>query len=85
MGPACRDGGGCEYLPSSGFEILTRLFSFILQGAITVVIALVAYITIVNFPEKAHKTFGLKFLNENEGKWIVARLQADREDVYAEK
>jgi hypothetical protein len=62
-----------------------RRSSFILQGIVTVFIALVAYVTIVNFPETAHRTFGLKFLNDAESKWIVARLQADREDVYAEK
>ncbi|KIW30235.1 uncharacterized protein PV07_05994 [Cladophialophora immunda] len=58
---------------------------FILQGVITMVIALIAYITIVNFPENAHKTFGLKFLTKAESDWIVARLEADREDVHAEK
>ena len=56
-----------------------------MQGLITIIIALITYVTIVNFPEKAGRTFGLTFLTESESKWIVSRLQADREDVYAEK
>lgn len=56
-----------------------------MQGIITIVIAFIAYFTIVNFPETATKTFGLKFLNEKEASWIVARINQDRADVEAEK
>lgn len=56
-----------------------------MQGILTIIIALVAYVTIVNFPESATKTFGLKFLNESEAKWIIARINQDRADVEAEK
>lgn len=87
MEPHWQAGAGCEFtrapFPVSG-PLLTAE-RFIMQGILTIIIALVAYVTIVNFPESATKTFGLKFLNDSEAKWIIARINQDRADVEAEE
>jgi len=56
---------------------------FIMQGLITCIMGLGAFALIVDFPEKATKTWGLKFLNENEAAFVVARIQKDRHDALA--
>ncbi|GAB7349469.1 hypothetical protein MBLNU459_g0182t1 [Dothideomycetes sp. NU459] len=58
---------------------------FILQGLITCVLGLAAYFLIVDFPERATNTFGLKFLNEKEANFIVARIEKDRHDAIPEE
>jgi MFS family permease len=59
---------------------------FIMQGLLTCIIALIAYFTIVDFPEKSAKVaFGPKFLNEDEAAFIVARIEKDRHDAIPEE
>lgn len=58
---------------------------FILQGVVTCVMALVSYFLIVDFPEKATQTFGLKFLNQKEVDFVVARIERDRHDAIPEE
>jgi MFS family permease len=58
---------------------------FILEGVLTCVIALGAYFIIVDFPEKAVNSFGLKFLNKAESEFICARIEQDRHDVVPEE
>ena len=58
---------------------------FILQGVITCVLGLGSLVLIVDFPELSVNTFGLKFLNQREADFIVARIEADRHDVVLEK
>ncbi|KAF3032856.1 hypothetical protein E8E12_002344 [Didymella heteroderae] len=59
---------------------------FILQGVITVVIGLIGWYFIVDFPELAHKPgMGKKFLNKAEVDFIVARIEKDRHDALPEE
>jgi len=58
---------------------------FILQGVLTCVIGLGSYVLIVDFPEKATNTFGLKFLNQREVDFVVARIEKDRHDAIPEE
>ncbi|ETI20026.1 hypothetical protein G647_09041 [Cladophialophora carrionii CBS 160.54] len=61
-------------------------YIFWIEGAITVVLALGSYITIVDFPElSATTSFGLKFLNQQEADFMVARIEHDRRDVTPEE
>lgn len=54
---------------------------FILQGVLTCLLALFSYILIVDFPELSVNTFGLKFLNQKEADFVVARIELDRSDA----
>ncbi|KAL6711636.1 hypothetical protein ACN47E_004570 [Coniothyrium glycines] len=60
---------------------------FILQGVITVVIGLIGWYYIVDFPELAAKDSKMqrKFLNQDEVDFVVARIEKDRHDVVAEE
>ena len=52
---------------------------FIIEGLITIVIGLAAFLLIVDFPEKASKSW--RFLNEEEAKIVCDRIARDRADV----
>ncbi|EUC36396.1 hypothetical protein COCVIDRAFT_31308 [Bipolaris victoriae FI3] len=60
---------------------------FMLQGIITVVIGLVGWYYIVDFPELAAKPSRAqkKFLEQEEVDFIVARIEQDRHDVVADE
>lgn len=58
---------------------------FIMQGLITCLLGLAAYVLIVDFPELSTKSFGLKFLNEKEAAFVVARIENDRHDAIPEE
>ncbi|TKX20120.1 MFS transporter-like protein 139 [Elsinoe australis] len=59
---------------------------FILQGVITCAVAIIAFFTIVDFPELASKKgFGLKFLSKEESDFVVARIEKDRHDAIPEE
>lgn len=51
----------------------------IIEGALTCALGLGAYMALVDFPDKAHKSW--KFLTEREAKFIIARVDADRGDA----
>ena len=56
-----------------------------MQGLITCILALGSYFLIVDFPEKAANAgFQLKFLNEDESAFVVARIERDRHDAIPE-
>ncbi|GKZ21372.1 hypothetical protein AbraIFM66951_006234 [Aspergillus brasiliensis] len=55
---------------------------FIMEGVITGAIGLLTFVFMVDFPEKAHKSW--KFLNERESAFIVRRINRDRADGNAE-
>ncbi|KAJ9624448.1 hypothetical protein H2203_005183 [Taxawa tesnikishii (nom. ined.)] len=57
---------------------------FIMQGLITCLIGLAAYVLIVDFPELSTRSFGLKFLNEEEAAFVVAKIEKDRHDAIPE-
>jgi MFS family permease len=56
---------------------------FIMEGIITCVVAIIAFWVIVDFPEKATKSF--RFLNHREVDLVVARIEDDRKDVVLEE
>ena len=58
-------------------------YMYLVQGLITIVLGIITYFWIVDFPEQAHKS--LWFLNAEEQKIAVLRIQQDRKDVQAEK
>lgn len=56
-----------------------------MQGLLTCLLALGSYFLIVDFPEDAALAgFQLKFLNEDEAAFIVARIEKDRNDAIPE-
>ncbi|GIZ39928.1 hypothetical protein CKM354_000329000 [Cercospora kikuchii] len=57
-------------------------YMFIVQGLITVLIGIVSYFWMVDFPEYAHKTW--YFLTEDEQEIAVSRIRSDRNDVEAD-
>ena len=59
---------------------------FILQGLLTVVVGIIGWYFIVDFPEEAAKKgMGKKFLTEKEAAFVVARIEKDRHDVIPEE
>ncbi|OJD14158.1 hypothetical protein AJ78_05464 [Emergomyces pasteurianus Ep9510] len=58
---------------------------FIMEGVITVAIALFAYMFIVRFPDEEIKKPSFRFLKPDECQFIVERLEKDRGDVEVEK
>jgi MFS family permease len=55
---------------------------FILEGVITGVIGILALIFLVDFPDRAHKSW--RFLTEKECAFIVRRINRDRSDGDSE-
>lgn len=53
---------------------------FIWEGIITVTIAIVGYLLLVDFPEDAHKSW--KFLSASELKIMIDRVDRDRGDAH---
>ncbi|KAI0122031.1 putative MFS transporter [Daldinia grandis] len=54
-------------------------YMFLVQGLISIIIGLITYFWIVDFPEEAHRSFW--FLTSEEQELAVARINADRKDV----
>ncbi|KAL9002349.1 MAG: hypothetical protein Q9188_004703 [Gyalolechia gomerana] len=55
---------------------------FIMEGIMTCVVALLAYFSLVDFPEKADRSW--RFLNKNERDFIIRRITKDRDDAIPE-
>jgi len=55
---------------------------FIIEGLLTCVLGIVAYMMIVDFPELSPTSW--KFLTEREAAFVVARIETDRHDVRTE-
>ncbi|KAI8952408.1 retrograde regulation protein 2 [Xylaria longipes] len=58
-------------------------YMFLVQGLISIVIGLVTYFWMVDFPENCHRSFC--FLTAAEQKLAIARINADRKDVEVEE
>lgn len=54
-------------------------YMFLVQGLISMVLGVITYFWIVDFPENAHKSF--RFLTPDEQALAVSRINADRHDV----
>jgi hypothetical protein len=52
---------------------------FMVQGLITIVLGILTFWWMVDFPERAHRSF--MFLSEAEGRVAAARIERDRGDV----
>ncbi|KAJ4366345.1 hypothetical protein N0V83_007981 [Neocucurbitaria cava] len=55
---------------------------FIIEGALTCFLGICAYWALVDFPDKAHKSW--KFLSEREARFIINRVDRDRGDARPE-
>lgn len=55
---------------------------FLVQGLITIILGILTYFWMVDFPENAHRS--ISFLSEDEQKLAVSRIQKDRKDVQAD-
>lgn len=55
---------------------------FIIEGALTCFLGIVGYWALVDFPDKAHKSW--KFLTEREAMFIIDRVNRDRGDAKPE-
>ncbi|KAH7080211.1 major facilitator superfamily domain-containing protein [Paraphoma chrysanthemicola] len=55
---------------------------FIIEGALTCFLGILGYWALVDFPDKAHKSW--RFLNEREAKFIIDRVNKDRGDAKPE-
>lgn len=55
---------------------------FIIEGALTCFLGILGWWALVDFPDKAHKSW--KFLNEREVKFIIDRVDRDRGDAKPE-
>ncbi|WAO96900.1 Hypothetical protein NCS54_01459200 [Fusarium falciforme] len=52
---------------------------FLIEGAITVLVALCGYWLLIDFPDSKRKTW--RFLTDNERAWVINRVNTDRGDV----
>lgn len=52
---------------------------FIIEGVLTCLLAFVAYLLIVDFPENSTRSW--RFLSQKEAEFVVARIEHDRNDV----
>ena len=55
---------------------------FIIEGTLTCFLGICGYWALVDFPDKAHKSW--KFLNEREAQFIIRRVDRDRGDAKPE-
>ncbi|PHH82782.1 hypothetical protein CDD82_4856 [Ophiocordyceps australis] len=55
---------------------------FLIEGIMTCLVALLAYIFLVGFPEDAHQSF--KFLSKDECDFIIRRVNRDRADAVTD-
>ncbi|TKA22325.1 hypothetical protein B0A50_08050 [Salinomyces thailandicus] len=53
---------------------------FLVQGLISIIIGIITYFWIIDFPENAHKS--LSFLTSSEQNLAITRIQHDRQDVH---
>lgn len=56
---------------------------FIFQGALTCIIAVFAYVTVLGFPDAVSNVWGFK-LSKKETDFILARIELDRKDATTE-
>ena len=57
---------------------------FIIEGIITCLLALLAYVTIIDFPDKILEKRNGKFLTANDVELLKARIDRDRDDSVAD-
>lgn len=60
----------------------SRRWIFIIEGILTCIVALISFITLVEFPDRVSKSW--RFLNQREIDWVLRRVERDRGDAYME-
>ncbi|KAJ5757992.1 uncharacterized protein N7511_006686 [Penicillium nucicola] len=55
---------------------------FIIEGLLTCILGIVSYVFLVDFPERAPKSWN--FINEREAQFVIARIENDRADASVE-
>lgn len=55
---------------------------FIIEGIISVLVSLLSYLLLVDFPEEAHKSW--KFLSKDERDFVIRRVNRDRADAITD-
>jgi sugar phosphate permease len=73
---------GLNQLNGEGALVNGWRYMYLVQGLITMLLGIVTYFWIVDFPENAHNS--LWFLTAEEQKLAVSRIQKDRKDVQAD-
>lgn len=71
-------GAGCTFIEDPFLQCQLTLFSFIIEGVFTIVVAFGAYFFIHNYPSTA------TFLSSKEKEFIQARLEADSDATQTE-
>ncbi|KAI0486785.1 major facilitator superfamily domain-containing protein [Xylaria cf. heliscus] len=56
---------------------------FVIEGIVTILLGIVGYWLLVDFPESSRKTW--RFLSMKERAWVIKRVNSDRGDVEAPK
>lgn len=70
----------CRAPPCKGHGGLTGWrWIFVIEGALTCALGIGAYFALVDFPDRAHKSW--KFLTQREANFIIARVDRDRGDA----
>lgn len=79
-------GPACSGILAYGFMQMNGLggyagwrWIFIMEGLVTMVVAVVGYFLLVDFPQQAHDKN--HFLSEREAAFILRRINRDREDA----
>ncbi|EGP82808.1 uncharacterized protein MYCGRDRAFT_51568 [Zymoseptoria tritici IPO323] len=82
---------GCGGILAVGLEQMDGLggyagwrWLFIMEGILTVVIGVIGYVLMIDFPDRAIKGKHWHFLKENEILFIMRRIKKDRNDGEAE-
>ncbi len=55
---------------------------FIIEGIISVLVSLLSYLLLVDFPEEAHKSW--EFLSKDERDFVIRRMNRDRADAITD-
>jgi len=74
--------GGKGLPVGTGTKVSAWRWIFIIEGALTMVLGIIAYWALVDFPDKAVNSW--KFLNEREAMFIIDRVNRDRGDAKPE-
>lgn len=65
-------GGLIEFVP---FEIAGWRFMFLIEGLVTILLGILAYVMLVNVPQQA------KWLNDEEKNWLIVKKEAEIKEL----
>lgn len=83
MGSQTKQDGNITSAPSyDSTDGAIRRWIFIIEGILTCVVALVSFLTLVEFPDRSVTAW--RFLNQRELDWVLRRVNRDRGDAELE-